>query len=156
MYTYNDEMRHSPTTLLALFRPSADDPVSPSGIVAAAIFVILIEDVLDARMASGLSLAESSRKMDCFSSSFSETALLSVHMSIRCETLATKLTSTTMSTSLIPERPASGEMTVILSRASFASRLVILPYNKNTSSLRLRHTSRQTVPLRYPFRAVYP
>ena len=42
--------------------------------VEAAIFVILIEDVFEARMALGDTSVDSSRKMLCFNGRFSETA----------------------------------------------------------------------------------
>ena len=44
-------MFNLPTTRLALCWPSVEDAVWPSGIVDAAILVILIEDVLEARIA---------------------------------------------------------------------------------------------------------
>ena len=46
----------------------------PSGIVEAAIFVILIEDVFVARIVFGDSFAESVRKIPCLIAKFSETA----------------------------------------------------------------------------------
>lgn len=65
----------SPTTLEALVWPSGSDAVFPSGMVDAAIFVMLIEDVLDARMVLGDNSADNERKMPCLRPRFSETAL---------------------------------------------------------------------------------
>lgn len=65
---------HQPTTRLALFLPSALEAVDPSGIVDAAILVILMDDVLVARMVSAGSSAEKFRKIACFNARFSETA----------------------------------------------------------------------------------
>ena len=63
-----------PTTLEALSLPSGSAAVLPSGIVEAAIFVILIEDVFVARIVFGDSSAESVRKIPCLIAKFSETA----------------------------------------------------------------------------------
>lgn len=65
---------NSPTTLLALCCPCADAAVWPSGMVVAAILVILIEEVFVASMALGLSSADRLRKMAFLRSRFSETA----------------------------------------------------------------------------------
>lgn len=66
----------NPTTLDVLAWPSGSDAVFPSGIVDAAIFVILIDDVFDARMVLGDNSADNERKMPCLSARFSETALV--------------------------------------------------------------------------------
>ena len=64
----------SPTTLDALSRPSGSDAVLPSGMVEAAIFVMLIDDVFVARMVCGDNSSDNERKMPCFRARFSETA----------------------------------------------------------------------------------
>ena len=64
----------SPTTRPALAFPSSLAAVAPWGMAAAAIFVMLIELVLVARMASGLSSAVSSAKIFSFNDRFSDTA----------------------------------------------------------------------------------
>ena len=63
-----------PTTRAVLSLPSGSDADLPSGIVDAAILVMLIEDVLVASMVFGESSAESERKIPCFNARFSETA----------------------------------------------------------------------------------
>ena len=63
-----------PTTRDALRLPASFAAELPSGMVEAAIFVILIEDVFEARMALGDTSVDSSRKMLCFNGRFSETA----------------------------------------------------------------------------------
>ena len=65
-----------PTTLDALSLPSGSAAVLPSGIVDAAIFVMLMEDVFVARMVFGDSSAESVRKMFCLMDRFSEAACM--------------------------------------------------------------------------------
>lgn len=64
----------SPKTLPALFFPSSLAELLPLGMAEAAIFVILMELVLDARMASGRSSAAKDEKMDCLRGSDSDTA----------------------------------------------------------------------------------
>ena len=63
-----------PTTLEVLSLPSGSAAVLPSGIVDAAILVILIDDVFVARMGFGESSAERERKIPCFTARFSDTA----------------------------------------------------------------------------------
>lgn len=58
----------------ALLLPSSLAAVTAAGTAEAAIFVILIELVFVARIASGRISAASSRKIDCFRERFSETA----------------------------------------------------------------------------------
>ena len=67
-------MENIPTTREAAAFPCSDAADTLSGIVAAAIFVMLIEDVLVASMVFGESSAESERKIPCFNARFSETA----------------------------------------------------------------------------------
>ena len=65
---------NSPTTRPALRLPSADAVDSPCGTAEAAILVIEMDDVLLARIVSGLVSAASSPNMRCLTSRFSETA----------------------------------------------------------------------------------
>jgi len=65
---------HLPTTRSASFLPCSELADTPSGIVAAAIFVILIDDVLDAIMQSGFTASERDLNNDCLSCMFSEAA----------------------------------------------------------------------------------
>ena len=64
----------SPTTRAVLFFPSSLVTLTPLGIDAAAILVILMELVFVARIASGRSSAAKDPKMDCLRARFSETA----------------------------------------------------------------------------------
>lgn len=63
-----------PTTLLGLCRPSLLEALWPSGIVEAAILVILMEDVFDASIVVGGSSAARRPKMACFKGRDSDTA----------------------------------------------------------------------------------
>ena len=63
-----------PTTRDVLSLPSGSAAVLPCGIVEAAIFVMLIDEVLVARIVFGESSSERERKMPCLSAKFSETA----------------------------------------------------------------------------------
>ena len=63
-----------PTTLEVLSLLLGSAAVLPSGMVEAAILVMLIEDVFVARMVFGDSSADSERKIFCLTSKFSETA----------------------------------------------------------------------------------
>ena len=63
-----------PTTRDVLCWPSASAAVLPSGMVAAAILVILIEEVFVARIVLGERDADSERTMVSFSDRFSEAA----------------------------------------------------------------------------------
>jgi hypothetical protein len=65
---------YSPTTLLGLLRPSLLDDNWPSGIVEAAILVILIEDVFVASIVEDGSSAASRPKMACLRDKDSDTA----------------------------------------------------------------------------------
>jgi hypothetical protein len=65
-----------PTTREAAFVASSLAADTPLGMVAAAILVILIELVFEARMASGFSSAANEAKMACFSCTFSDTAFI--------------------------------------------------------------------------------
>ncbi len=71
-----------PTTLLALALPSGSLAVLPCGIVEAAIFVRLIEDVFEARMVVGDNSEESVRKIASLIAKFSATACMRVEMSV--------------------------------------------------------------------------
>jgi hypothetical protein len=64
-----------PTTRPALRLPSADAADSPCGTAEAAILVMEMDDVLVAKMVSGLVSAASSLNMRCLTSRFSDTAL---------------------------------------------------------------------------------
>lgn len=76
MYATRDmNTEDAPTTRLALFCPSLLEADCPSGMVAAAILVILIEEVLLARIVDGGSSADRFRKMASFSGRDSDTAL---------------------------------------------------------------------------------
>lgn len=66
-----------PTTREVLFLPSSLAGVTPSGTAAAAIFVMLIELVLVAKIASGRSSMANSLNMDCLRERFSDTAYIS-------------------------------------------------------------------------------
>jgi hypothetical protein len=66
---------NSPTTRPALRLPSSDAADSPTGTAEAAILVMEIDDVLVAKIVSGLVSATSSLNMRCLTSRFSETAL---------------------------------------------------------------------------------
>jgi hypothetical protein len=68
-----------PITRPALRLPTADAADSPCGTAEAAILVIEIEDVLVAKMVSGLVSAANSPNMRCLISRFSETAFECVH-----------------------------------------------------------------------------
>ena len=74
----NQRAYNLPTTRPALRLPTADAADSPCGIAEAAILVIEMEDVLVAKMVSGLVSAVNSSNMRRLISRFSETAL-SVH-----------------------------------------------------------------------------
>ena len=63
-----------PTTLEVLSLLSGSAAVLPSGIVDAAILVILIDDVFVARMVFAESSAEREQKIPCFTARFSDTA----------------------------------------------------------------------------------
>lgn len=63
-----------PTTREADAFPSEDVGAVPSGTAAAAIFVMLIEDVFVARIASGRSSAANERNIEVLISTFSEAA----------------------------------------------------------------------------------
>ncbi len=63
-----------PTTRAAFALPCSDAAEIICGTVDAAIFVMLMEDVFEARMASGRNSAASSPKIFCFRDNFSETA----------------------------------------------------------------------------------
>ena len=63
-----------PTTRSASFIPCSELADTPSGIVAAAIFVILIDDVFDAIMQSGFTASERDLNNDRLSCTFSEAA----------------------------------------------------------------------------------
>jgi hypothetical protein len=65
---------NKPTTLEARCCPSADEAFIPSGSTAEANFVIEIEDVLEANIASGRSSAAKERNIVDFKARFSETA----------------------------------------------------------------------------------
>lgn len=65
---------HLPTTRSANFRPCSELADTPSGMVAAAIFVMLIDDVFEAIMQSGFTASESDLNNDCLSCMFSEAA----------------------------------------------------------------------------------
>lgn len=63
-----------PTTRSANFRPCSELAETPSGTVAAAIFVILIDEVFDAIMQPGFTASERDLNNDCLSFTFSEAA----------------------------------------------------------------------------------
>ena len=65
---------YTPTTRPALFCPSSLAAFAFFGIADAAIFVILIELVFVARIASGLSSAANDENIDCLSGKDSDTA----------------------------------------------------------------------------------
>lgn len=67
-------MRFIPTTREVLSFPSLLAGATPFGTAEAAIFVILIELVLVAKIASGLSSAANSLNIVCLSDRFSDTA----------------------------------------------------------------------------------
>ena len=69
-----EHRQYGPTVRDALFFPASDADVCPSGMVAAAIFVIDIEEVFVARIASGLSSADNDLNIVCFRERFSDTA----------------------------------------------------------------------------------
>jgi len=58
---------YSPITREALALPASDAAVSPDGIAAAAILVMLIEEVLVANMVSGRTSAANDANKDAFS-----------------------------------------------------------------------------------------
>jgi hypothetical protein len=64
----------SPTTRDAEASPSEDTAEALGGIAAAAIFVMLIDDVLDARIVSGRSSFAKEANSCCFRLKFSDTA----------------------------------------------------------------------------------
>lgn len=63
-----------PTTRSANFLPCSELAETPSGTVAAAIFVILIDDVFDAMIQFGFTASERDLNNDCLSCMFSEAA----------------------------------------------------------------------------------
>lgn len=63
-----------PTTLDAACFPASLAALSPSGIAAAAIFVMLILEVLDARIASGRRICENEENICRLSGKDSDTA----------------------------------------------------------------------------------
>ena len=63
-----------PTTRSANFLPCSELADTPSGTVAAAIFVMLIDDVFEAIMQSGFTASERDLNNDCLSCIFSEAA----------------------------------------------------------------------------------
>ena len=65
---------NSPTTRSASFLPCSELADTPSGIVAAAIFVILIDDVFDAIIQSGFTASERDLNNDSLRCIFSEAA----------------------------------------------------------------------------------
>ena len=65
---------HIPTTRDALCFPSGEAAYIPSGITVDAILVIEIEDVFDARIASGRSSEAKDRKIVDLRETFSDTA----------------------------------------------------------------------------------
>lgn len=71
-----DTPRHSPTTRPALFLPSSLAALTLLGRAEAAIFVMLIELVFEARIASGLSSAANDANIDCLRGKDSETACM--------------------------------------------------------------------------------
>lgn len=100
--------------------------------VAAAIFVIEIDDVFVARIASGPSCADRSPNIFCFRSNFSETAYpasrrVQFQPLFKYTMQCGPRTSITISTSLKAEMPLLPSITVILSRASLASMSWIFP-----------------------------
>lgn len=94
-----------PTTRSANLLPSSELADTSLGMVAAAIFVMLIDDVLDAMMQLGFTASERDLNSDCFSCTFSETASGGDQAdSIRAPRYL--ITSMTMSTSWKPLKPS--------------------------------------------------
>jgi len=73
-YIKRSEGYYSPITRAVLAFPASDAAVSPDGIAAAAILVMLIEEVLVANMVSGRTSAVSNANKDVFSWTFSAAA----------------------------------------------------------------------------------
>ena len=92
-----------PTTRSANFLPCSELADTPSGMVAAAIFVILIEDVFDAIMQFGFTASEIDLNNDRLSWMFSETAWKD-HQEDTWTGIG-QVTSMTMSTSRKPLMP---------------------------------------------------
>lgn len=65
---------YTPTTREAACFPSAEEAATPSGTTVVAIFVIDIEEVFEARIASGRSSEANERKIFDLIVKFSETA----------------------------------------------------------------------------------
>jgi hypothetical protein len=70
-----DTLSHDlPTTRSANFLPSPELAATPSGIVAAAILVMLIDEVFEAMIQDGFTASAKERNKDCFRGNDSETA----------------------------------------------------------------------------------
>jgi hypothetical protein len=93
-----------PTTRSAYFLPCSELADTPSGMVAAAIFVMLIDDVFDAMMQSGFTASGMDLNNVLLSWMFSETAY-GDHQGEHTWTGIDEVTSITMSVSLKPSIP---------------------------------------------------
>lgn len=86
-----DVIWYAPTTLEVLSLPTSDAAVFPSGIALAAIFVIEMDDVFVANIASGLNSLLNSVKIFCFNVKFSDTAYPNSTIQHKLQPLSTTL-----------------------------------------------------------------
>lgn len=140
MQGYNGQRRDIPTTLPAVLFASSLAAATPAGIVAAAILVMLIDEVFDARIVLDAKPLDSSEKILLFSSNFSGAAYHAhaLVQEVKSSMNTQQVTSTTIPTpalsiSSIPSFPTG----LIRPNASSASAVVILPFPASLSRIAL-------------------